>query len=556
MTVNRQEAMVEAQASERIVVPTSGASTATIESLRARLLSERVASKEARQQAHEIAQKVSELQIRLDAEVEHRKKAEAAMKEVLEALKAKGLAMEQAMATNSQQSECSESEEAAPSSSSKDGESEHSSGEDALRVHIGNPQGSVDEALQAVDVSECEEGCVSEDNSSDKTQITLEEISRSDSSEVKKEGINKDEEGSSDAQAVFTDPPKDLHNGSLLLGQSEEEGDIEQSSELLSDPAKLAEGREKTHSNGEIGLPSANHSPCLPSANSHVIPHQEVDSNIAPGIPLANHSPCLPPANYAPSVCLSVDHQVSLHGNEALHPGAVKKAGRPQQNDMSRLGTENVSGVTPPKDMHPGFFPKNGYPYDMPSMYGESLRQGHNVPFSAEVPFPRGFSNTAYQSREHLSSDIAGFGRYPQAPINDAILSLVDDKKGKLGSILMALQLAKQQLNDEEHVSSYMEERFVTPSPILKNGKAYTGFYEEAPHQLPYQPWRTSPHNAAPIIHFPVSPRSDHEVSAFERHDGLRRSSSTSAYYMPPSDVYLQPKGELHLGNGITLYTD
>lgn len=97
MAVNCQAA-VEAggcQALDRNQLPmVEDSAGMTIEFLRARLLSERAASRTARQQAQQIAKKVSELQSRLDLEIELRIKAEAAAEKVFAALKIKGVSTE------------------------------------------------------------------------------------------------------------------------------------------------------------------------------------------------------------------------------------------------------------------------------------------------------------------------------------------------------------------------------------------------------------------------------------------------------------------------------
>ncbi|KAH7287347.1 hypothetical protein KP509_32G050700 [Ceratopteris richardii] len=63
----------------------------TIECLRARLLAERAESKSARKEAQEAAQKVKSLYTQLEMEIKQRKEAEAAISEVLYILKAKGV---------------------------------------------------------------------------------------------------------------------------------------------------------------------------------------------------------------------------------------------------------------------------------------------------------------------------------------------------------------------------------------------------------------------------------------------------------------------------------
>lgn len=578
--------MAEAQAPERVVAPVGGASIATIESLRARLLSERAASKEARQHAHKIALKVSDLQSRLDAEIEHRKKAEGAMKKVLEVLIAKGVAMEEVMAAAPSLSGSSDSGEAVQVNS---GDSEHSSGEEASQEYIRSFQGSGTEQMQimlAVSLgTEAEkEGLIAVAGKdfpradSFKVEVNFEveregvtagkNSPRADKSEVKMNEVTKDEEIISPDQVLCTDSLEDHPHA--LLDEVGENSNNDQAPEMPCDSALHLEGDVSVLNDCKPHIYSASGSPSQ-SLEKAAIPHEGGESNMAPtmsllgGHQLSAATPKEGVSSHAGDFEKSngldgnpVTHissglgDKSAHGNEGSHPVDDKMArGRIPRDMAPPISTPGLGH----NGVHPILFPWRAYPYEQLYMDADPLQHMHTVP-SAEAPFSRGPMSTAYPSRKHLSSDVVEFRRYPQAPVSDAILSLVDDKNGKLGSILMALNLAKQQINDEECVSSHTDEVYeaALPSPFF--GKPYPALNEGVPHQAPYRPWRPDPHNQAPIIHLPMSPTSDHEASAFEKHEGMRRSSSTPAYYMPGYDPYLQPKGELHLGNGITLYTD
>ncbi|KAI5058647.1 hypothetical protein GOP47_0026817 [Adiantum capillus-veneris] len=556
MMVDCQEAMgAEAQAPERMVV--GGASIATIESLRARLLSERAASKEARQHTQKIALKVSELQSRLDAEIEQRKKAEVAMKEVLEVLRAKGVAMDEVMTAVSSISGSSESEEAAQLSSSKDGESENSSGEESSQVHNESHQGSV---MEASHLEGARFGLGGEDSSLYKKQITSMDSSRSENSEVGKQGVTEWEKANNYEQGVLTDALEEHPH--TLRDQVGEQSNISQPSEISGDSSKHLEGQGVLSAEGKPDIDCADRSSS--ESQVKVAPSdEETESNRAATssflagplcAPLPNEASSSHVSNVKNSKGLYLDESAQTpsglgdkgaHSGERLHPVDEKMVTGLLPRDVAPPVRESALGLGH-NHMHPGLFPRAGYSYEWAYTTGDPLQRMHYVP-PTEAPFSRGPISTAYGGE---------YGRYLPAPISDAVLSLVDDKSGKLGSILMALNLAKQQINDEEHTTSYMEDVCEAALQSPFSGRPYPGLYEDVAHQPPYHPWRPEPQNQAPIIHFPMSPTSDYEASAFDRHDGLRRSSSTSACFMPGYDPYLQPKGELHLGNGITLYTD
>ncbi|MCO5602832.1 hypothetical protein L7F22_056971 [Adiantum nelumboides] len=581
MTVACQEAMgIESQAPERIAV--GGASLATIESLRARLLSERAASKEARQHVEKIAFKVSELQSRLDAETEQRRKAEAAMKEVLEVLRAKGLAMDEVMAAVSSISGSSESEEAAPLSTSKDCDSETSSGEEASQAPIENHQCSSLEVLHAeAKRLQLEAGSSAEDSSSDKGQIMSTDSSGSDDSVVETVGVSKSEgslridifevekkgmtevnnfeqvtetaTANSHEQVLLTDATADASQDRVGV-----ESNICQPSEVIGDCAKHLERQVMAPMECELVADwgdGSSKSVVRAASLDEIVSERAATVSLLGGHQLfdpllkeasSSHVGSInKPKGLLPDESVYGQGDEGAHAGERLHPVDGKMARGLPSRDLSPPVKESNHGLGH-YHMHPGLFPKGGYLYELPYMNGDPFQHMHYVP-SAEVPFSRGPISTAYG---------ADYGRYPSAPISDAILSLVDDKSGKLGSILMALNLAKQQINDDEYTTCYAEEVCEADSQSPSIGKPYPGLYEGVAHQPSYPPWRPDPQNQAPIIHLPVSPTSDFEASVFDRQDGVRRSSSTSAYFTPGYDPYLQPKGELHLGNGITLYTD
>lgn len=567
---------MEAQASERIPAPASDASATTIESLRARLLSERAASKEARQQAQQIAEKVSELHARLDVEIECRKKAEAAMDEVLEALKAKGLAMEQVIFTASLPLENLEGEEMVLVNGYKDVESEPSSGEESCHALMEEKHPDLDDRLNTHPThghDTTQERHASGDDSLSETQCNLKETTENDLSVVDNCSVNCDDRDFSHRHDVNTGHIKDIGNGSLSAGRRPEEsskGYSDQScllepGRILSDSEKHAEGPVKLECNVETGLTSGNELPGLTSSDQMVV-HQEVDRKAESDASLSNGHWVYALANgaYRPDDCLSPRKFDDLIG----HAGKTRQhAHWLQQDEISQCqmpSTKSLAGFRP-KETHPDFSPINGLPYDVTNTNGDHWMYDVST---GETPFGRNryadykmrhayFPSTAYQSTDPLRSETSGFNRPPGAHINDSILALVDDKNGKLGDILMALHLAKQQLRDEGHNSSYTEEKHEPSTPTAADGKAYVGYHGDGLYQPPYHCKRPEVHSQAPIIHLPASPISDHGFSAFERHDGLRRSSSVSANFMMPwSEAHIQPRGELHLGNGITLYTD
>ncbi|MCO5566997.1 hypothetical protein L7F22_020680 [Adiantum nelumboides] len=586
MTVDCQQAMeIESQAPERIAV--GGASLATIESLRARLLSERAASKEARQHVETIAFKVSELQSRLDAETEQRRKAEAAMKEVLEVLRAKGLAMDEVLAAVSSISGSSESEEAAPLSTSKDCDSETSSGEEASQAPIENHQCSFLEVLHAeAKRPQLEAGSSAEDSSSDKGQIMSMDSSRSDDSvvetvgvsksegslridnfEVEKKGMTENEKVNNFEQVTETATANSHEQVSLTDATADAsqdrvgvESNIRQPSEVIGDCTKHLERQVMAPAECELVAD------CGDGSSKSIVRATSLDEIVSERAAtvslLGGHQlfdPLLKeassshvggvnkPKGLLPDESVQTPYgqgDEGAHAGERLHLVDGKMARGLPSRDLSPPVKERNHGLGL-NYMHPGLFPKGGYLHELPYMNGDPFQHMHYVP-SAEVPFSRGSISTAYG---------ADYGRYLSAPISDAILSLVDDKSGKLGSILMALNLAKQQINDDEYTTCYTEV-CEADSQSPSTGKPYPGLYEGVAHQPSYPPWIPDPQNQAPIIHLPMSPTSDFEASAFERHDGVRQSRSASAYFTPGYDPYLQPKGELHLGNGITLYTD
>lgn len=148
-------------------------------------------------------------------------------------------------------------------------------------------------------------------------------------------------------------------------------------------------------------------------------------------------------------------------------------------------------------------------------------------------------------------------------PLIDATLSLMDDRNGRLGDILMALDAARQHVNDEEQ-SLYAEEQlFGPPTPTVEEARLNRGHHygdaiqQQAPYEYLNHTWRSRAHSQTPIIQFPPSPVSEHGYSPFERHGRHRRSSSVSTNFMISGwEGYLQQRGEVQLGNGITLYTD
>lgn len=153
--------------------------------------------------------------------------------------------------------------------------------------------------------------------------------------------------------------------------------------------------------------------------------------------------------------------------------------------------------------------------------------------------------------------------RHPKSlPLSDATLSLMDDRNGRLGDILIALDAARQHVNDEEQ-SLYAEEQLIgPPTPTVEDARFNRGYhYGEDMQQVSYEylnhTWRSRARTQTPIIQFPPSPASEHGYSPFERHGRHRRSSSVSTNFMMSGwESYLQPRGEVQLGNGITLYTD
>jgi hypothetical protein len=147
------------------------------------------------------------------------------------------------------------------------------------------------------------------------------------------------------------------------------------------------------------------------------------------------------------------------------------------------------------------------------------------------------------------------------ATASESVLSLVDEKNGKLGNVLSALSFAKQQLSRASSSTAArvpslgndgIYERAASSSG---NGKAYGAYYRDGSYQQKVHYWNQAPvQNQGPI---PPSSRglNGHR---FDPHNGLRSSLSDNAMMMandlPP--YHLQPRGEVHLGNGITLYTD
>ncbi|KAH7289416.1 hypothetical protein KP509_30G000800 [Ceratopteris richardii] len=565
--------MAEAQLTVRSAVPSGAASAVTIESLRARLLSERAASKEARQQAHDIAVKVFELQNRLNAEIEHRKKAQMAMAEVLEVLKIKGITLD-IMAHPSVFSKSSGSEETGHAKSLKDREGDISSNEDASYAQNGNHQGNSSEAahLKGLGFSS-EEGTNPESGHSHNVDYSEElhvdlGTCLGGNSKLEKECATSNQIPCHD-QAICSAPDEQECS---LLDQPVEESKMEQPSEMLCTSSKCVEDPVEVIIDSNLYLHDAGAS--LPQiSNSVSSDQQEVNSD---KVPLVGTDKFIVPNKDGSSLNLSDGTSISLSAkndksegllldetaspmteapsgldfkgvnvNGAFHPG-----GRRMATNMASASRESASRLD--HKVQPKHFPRHMYPYEWRAMHSAPIHYPQYVP-SGEA-FPSGpFPTSTYPGIGHISSDVPGYGRYrPRASVNDSILSLVDDKNGKLGSILMALNLAKQQINDEsEYASPYMEEIFEATPPSPFGGKLYYGFYEGMPPRSQYHP-----HNQNPIIHLPMSPRSDHEEPPFEMADGLRRSRSSSAYNMQGYDPYFQSKGEVHLGNGITLYTD
>ncbi|KAH7277638.1 hypothetical protein KP509_39G060500 [Ceratopteris richardii] len=631
--------MVDAHSSERNVPLAKCASLATIESLRARLLSERAASKEAEQQAHSIALKVQVLQSRLDAEIERRKKAEVAMAEVLEVLKIKGIPSS---------FESSESEGTVKTRSSKENESDQCSSEDRSYVpnrnHQDNPKetlhfkGSEFDHCSSTRISlandeDCQEYatetlctkglgfpqqgvCFTDKDCLDKPEVTIKESTKNSISEVK-ENLKKDNLLSENEQAVpGTLLGKDAH---VLPDQMAFMHDAEQFSEVFcisfNEPDSVSEIGEPfegfTSSNDAKGsaelliesnkLCICTAKSCLSSMPSGIEDTQQHaielntgsgsmngkhlcgqninndsneaslsnDSNEASQLNMNNELSSFPYSDNEAMTALSHTFNGeklkgpalnetavpmaqassgqspgSMHAKQILKSGDMKTKRGSKLNGVAQCNRYNAHRLGH-NDIHLIHFLRNEYQCERPVTYGVQCQQ-KNYATSAEALLARG-SNLAYLGKQFLASNFAECGRYPlQSHSNNSILNLVDDKNGKLGSILVALNLAKQHINHERYAPSHMKEvNEPSQSP-------YTGNLYGLP--LPYL--RSEPQNKAPIVHLPMSPRSDYDSADLEVPEGTRSNSFSSPYHIHGYDSYVQPKGEVHLGNGITLYTD
>lgn len=162
------------------------------------------------------------------------------------------------------------------------------------------------------------------------------------------------------------------------------------------------------------------------------------------------------------------------------------------------------------------------------------------------------------QGREQplLSPFDDGFELNFQKPRQTRAYALMDDKNGRLGDVLKALHLAREQVKDDESLVSCFEDRVGPSMPTVGTIERSVDNHGDERWQVPYggHRCRSDVVGQAPIVHLPTSPSSDHGFPALERQDGLRRSNSVSTNFMMPA--YLQPRGKVHLGNGITLYTD
>eukprot|EP00250_Pteridium_aquilinum_P009813 c18951_g2_i1 orf=253-2532(-) len=209
-----------------------------------------------------------------------------------------------------------------------------------------------------------------------------------------------------------------------------------------------------------------------------------------------------------------------------------------------------------------------GYREDDLKFQSEAWSQGRYFNHG-NIPYERGpviSHNPFMHVRDAREFAMKSTARHPRGrPLSDATLSLVDDRNGRLGDILKVLDAARQHVNDVDQ-SLYTEEQlYGPPTPRVADARFNRGYwqYGDEAHQVPCEyrnnAWRSRARSSqAPIIHFPPSPTSEHGYSPFERHGGGHRRSSSVAtnFMMSEWESCGHPRGEVELGNGITLYTD
>ncbi|MCO5561941.1 hypothetical protein L7F22_015567 [Adiantum nelumboides] len=251
------------------------------------------------------------------------------------------------------------------------------------------------------------------------------------------------------------------------------------------------------------------------------------------------------------SDALSVgDNLGYLHGqhNGIWSPGRAS----PAQNAWSPARVERQSRA---------MFPPNGYFVD--GISNELLMQLERGHYNHQNMYLQGGSPPRSMLHSHQERDLRNSAIRPMARqlmkdrllLDNADVSAMDDKNGRLGSILMALDAARQLM--------IQGEKLVGPTippavdAWLKRGYPYGDRVQQWPPGYQYDNSMLH-HGHAPMVQFPSSPTSEQGCSPFERPHGVHRSSGSVSTNLMISewDNSLQPSGEVHLGNGITLYTD
>lgn len=284
----------------------------------------------------------------------------------------------------------------------------------------------------------------------------------------------------------------------------------------------------------------------------------------------ANNPPCYVEAQSPRSSdAFSLVDGPSLVGNKQRQLCESRSQGR-------GLGIERQAGYREDAMKYPsemwsqagsGFRDMLSSPYIVDVLDEVHVRQDHYLN-TQNIQFQRAHS---YSHRVHMdqANSAAEFNmaRPPQSfpAVSDGTLSLTDDSRnGRLGDILMVLDAARQLVNEEEQSLCNEELLFGPPTPTVEEARLNRGNCPcgDDMQQMPFEHLnharRSQTHSQAPIIQFPLSPASEHGCPPFERgHGRHRRSSSVSANFMMSGwDSYLLPRGEVQLGNGITLYTD
>ncbi|MCO5556899.1 hypothetical protein L7F22_010453 [Adiantum nelumboides] len=239
------------------------------------------------------------------------------------------------------------------------------------------------------------------------------------------------------------------------------------------------------------------------------------------------------------------------HGqrNEIWSPARAS----PVQNAWSPARVERQSRAMLPPN---GYF-VNGISNELLMQLERGHHNHQNMYLQGGSP-PRSILHS-HQERDLRNSVIRPTARQQMKDcllFDNAAVSAMDDKNGRLGSILMALDAAQQHIIQGEKLVGPTIPPAVDAS-WLKRGYPYGDFVQQRPHG--YQRDNSMLHHGqAPMVQFPASPTSEQGYSPFERSRGVHRSSSSVStnFMISEWDISLQPSGEVHLGNGITLYTD